>query len=292
MGKKLLIIEDDDSIQQLILRKLSTEFPGLEVISVLDGISAGQEIEYNDFDVIITDMNLPRKDGGSLLKRVRFSKYNRTTPLIVITGQPDFQMRREFAPIHLIPKPFRMKEIISAIKDLLEIDKKSLRKQNESFQGSIFAFEQILKQGNAVVHEISHPYLREMGEDLPGQLHLLFDIAYPTDKVHFHISVEKGLVLRLYNEVSGGRELKPDDSDILIATEEILKVFNQQFLRHFEFIGEEAPKIKTRGCYLTKDAMNYIQAKSHRGLCLEASTTFGKVVFQFFLEPYKSRQAA
>ncbi len=290
--KKLLIIEDDDSIQQLIHRKLSSEFSNLEITSVLDGISAGQEIEFNDFDVIITDINLPRKDGGSLLKRVRFSKYNRSTPLIVITGQPDFEMRREFAPIHLIPKPFRMKEIISAIKDLLEIDKKSLRKQNESFQASIFAFEQILKQGNAVVHEFSHPYLREIGEELPGQLHFLFDIAYQNESVHFHISLEKGLVLRLYNEVSGGRELSQDEAEIMIATEEIFKVFNQQFYRHFEFIGEDAPSLRSRGCYITKDGTDYNQAKAHRGLCLEASTTFGKLVFQYFIAPYKSRHAA
>lgn len=293
MAKKILIIEDDDSIQQLISRKLSKEFPEIEIVSVLDGISAGQEIEYNDFNVIITDMNLPRKDGGSLLKRVKYSKYNRNTPLIVITGQPDFQMRREFAPIHLIPKPFRMKEILSAIKDLLEVDKKSLRKQNESFQGSLFAFDQILKQGNAVVHEISHPFLREAGEELPGQMHLLFDIVFENESIHFHVSLEKNLVLRLYNEVSGGRrELSQNDADILIASEDLLKVFQQQFSRHFGFLGEETPDIRTRGCYLKKDAMDYLQAKTQRGLCLEVSTTFGKMVLQYFLTPYKSRQAA
>ncbi|MCD8184526.1 MAG: response regulator [Bacteroides sp.] len=61
--KKILITEDNDDLRMLIVESLSDEF---QVMQARDGVEALKLIEDVDFDLVISDIMMPNKDGVSL----------------------------------------------------------------------------------------------------------------------------------------------------------------------------------------------------------------------------------
>ena len=61
--KKILIVEDNDDLRMLIAEALSEEF---RVMQAADGLEALKLIAKEDFDLIVSDIMMPGKDGVSL----------------------------------------------------------------------------------------------------------------------------------------------------------------------------------------------------------------------------------
>ena len=62
--KKILIIEDNEDLRMLIAESLSDEF---QVMQAGDGVESLKLIEHTDFDLIISDIMMPNKDGISFM---------------------------------------------------------------------------------------------------------------------------------------------------------------------------------------------------------------------------------
>ena len=74
------------------------------------------------FDLVITEMRLPGLDGEGVVKHSRNSN-NHTIPIIGISGTPWFLQNNCFDII--LPKPFRLKELIDSVTQLMTISSKS-----------------------------------------------------------------------------------------------------------------------------------------------------------------------
>lgn len=83
MGYKLLIAEDDP----LLLKSLGfyLEKKGYEVSLVNDGRDAISQIKETEFDLIITDLNMPFASGLEIISLVR-NELKRETPIIMLTS--------------------------------------------------------------------------------------------------------------------------------------------------------------------------------------------------------------
>ena len=68
-NKKILVIEDDCSIQELIVEFLSSE--GYNVESANDGLEGIQIFKQGNYDLIILDIMMPNLDGYSVCKMIR-----------------------------------------------------------------------------------------------------------------------------------------------------------------------------------------------------------------------------
>lgn len=82
---KILIIEDQENIAKLIKSGLESE--GFVADYVLDG-EAGQlriELCHQDYDLILLDLNMPRRNGLEVCQNVRKQKIS--TPIIMLTGK-------------------------------------------------------------------------------------------------------------------------------------------------------------------------------------------------------------
>ena len=85
MIKKILLVDDEIDVQIWIADFLRNH--GLHVDAYANGVQASQKIRENKYDLIITDLQMPKEDGISVIYKVRnVWPLNKKTPVIVITG--------------------------------------------------------------------------------------------------------------------------------------------------------------------------------------------------------------
>lgn len=115
---KILLVEDEELLSSIVakgLRKL-----GYAVDTVFDGEEALFFYEVNDYDLIILDLNIPKKDGMEVLKEIR--KKDNEIKIIILSARSKVNDRiiglDSGANDYLI-KPFDFGELESRIRNLL-----------------------------------------------------------------------------------------------------------------------------------------------------------------------------
>ncbi len=117
MKEKILIIEDDEKIVDLISLYLKNE--EFDVLVASDGKSGIEKSEQESPDLIILDLMLPRLNGFEVASSIR-SKSN--TPILILTAKDeevDRIMGLELGADDYVVKPFSPKELIARIKAIL-----------------------------------------------------------------------------------------------------------------------------------------------------------------------------
>jgi DNA-binding response OmpR family regulator len=115
---KILIAEDDRELRQLFSRVLVKN--GYSVIGVSDGAEALCEIENQFFDIIISDIMMPRVDGYELVRALREAGNN--TPVLMITAKDAFDdMQAGFSSgsDDYMVKPINVNEMVLRVGALL-----------------------------------------------------------------------------------------------------------------------------------------------------------------------------
>ncbi len=84
VGKKILVVEDDDETRELL--RMALERRGYTVFTAEDGVSGFEEAVSCRPDLIVTDVAMPAADGAHLVRRVRDTPELAETPILVTTG--------------------------------------------------------------------------------------------------------------------------------------------------------------------------------------------------------------
>ncbi len=127
---KILLLEDDPILSDILAHHLKDS--GYDVIHVEDGESALDEASATKFDLLLFDINVPKKSGLDVVKTLR--EYNNTTPAIVITAYQDTtHMKKGFESgcDDYIKKPFDLEELdlrINNIKKRFSIESEEILK--------------------------------------------------------------------------------------------------------------------------------------------------------------------
>ncbi len=115
MLKKVLVIEDDKAISDLIeIHLLDLDF---EVSKCYDGQSGLIKANYEQFDLIILDLMLPKLNGLEICKEIR--KKENYTPILILTAKSeefDKVLGLEFGADDYLTKPFSIRELIARVK--------------------------------------------------------------------------------------------------------------------------------------------------------------------------------
>lgn len=133
MKGKILIVEDEKKLSEVMCLYLKKE--EYEVQCAFDGEAAEQILENNEFDLIILDIMMPKKDGWSLLRKIK-SKGN--TPVILTTARGEEEDRvfgLELGADDYMVKPISMRELILRV---------ALRINNRSEKSKELRFENML----------------------------------------------------------------------------------------------------------------------------------------------------
>ena len=116
---KILIVDDDDVYRELL--KDAIEELGVEVDLSMDGVEALEKLQLTPFDILLTDLNMPRMDGLKLLNHARQIYPNILT--IIITGygslESAIQAIREGA-YDYVQKPFKIEQITVVARNAIE----------------------------------------------------------------------------------------------------------------------------------------------------------------------------
>ena len=84
---KILIIEDEEAIRRVLKKILSRE--GYEIDEAVDGVEGIAKIKSNDYDVVLCDIKMPRKDGVEVLQEAK--KHSPELPFVMISGHGDLE---------------------------------------------------------------------------------------------------------------------------------------------------------------------------------------------------------
>lgn len=115
---KILIVEDEPSLRELIQRSLEKERYVVE--SAADFMSGLQKIEDYDYDCILLDIMLPDGDGLSLLERLKALRKREN--VIIISARDSLEDKvagLELGADDYLPKPFHMAELNARIRSVL-----------------------------------------------------------------------------------------------------------------------------------------------------------------------------
>ena len=115
----LLVVEDDPLVRAVLVRELATQ--GYQVAEAADGQSALDRIAdtREPFDLLITDLAMPRMDGRELAARVAAVRPD--LPVLYISGHPDEATRRALVEGEqpYLQKPFTAEELLSGVAEML-----------------------------------------------------------------------------------------------------------------------------------------------------------------------------
>lgn len=115
---RLLLVEDDLILKDGLERAFSKS--GYAVDVMCDGDSANKLLSYQEYDVIVLDLGLPKLDGFEVLKRLR-ARGNKT-PVLILTALEDTQNRvkgLDLGADDYLAKPFELAELEARVRALI-----------------------------------------------------------------------------------------------------------------------------------------------------------------------------
>lgn len=115
---RLLLVEDDQMIGEQLLDLLRAD--GYAVDWVRDGEQADTALQAQDYDLLLLDLGLPRRDGMSVLRALRARKQR--LPVLIATARDALSQRVEGLDAgadDYVLKPFELDELLARIRALL-----------------------------------------------------------------------------------------------------------------------------------------------------------------------------
>ena len=117
---RILVVEDDVLMRQFITESL--HLFGYLVDGAEDGISGWEALNAANFDLLITDNNMPRLTGIGLLKKLHAA--HMALPVIMVTGavpQNELAECPWLQPAAILVKPYAITELFGAVHDVLRV---------------------------------------------------------------------------------------------------------------------------------------------------------------------------
>ena len=91
MTKHILIVDDSASIRQMV--EMTLKSASYQVTQAKDGQDAFELCQENQYDFVLTDQNMPRMDGLTLIKSLRGLPRYSSTPIVVLTTESGDEMK-------------------------------------------------------------------------------------------------------------------------------------------------------------------------------------------------------
>mgnify|MGYP004561544319 FL=1 len=112
---RILVAEDEKDLNRLIEKKLAKS--GYGVDTAFDGEEALDYVEFAEYDAIILDVMMPKKDGFAVIKEMRSRGIN--TPVIFLTARDSIEDRvagLDFGANDYLVKPFSFDELMARVR--------------------------------------------------------------------------------------------------------------------------------------------------------------------------------
>jgi DNA-binding NtrC family response regulator len=146
---KILIIEDEPSIRRVLVKILAEEDKSHKIDEAENGIDAINKIKKDSYDLIISDIKMPKVDGIEVLD---FSVKNiPETPVIMISGHGDLELAVESmkkGAFDYISKPPDLNRLLTTVRNAL--DRKKLVVENKLLRKKISKNYEMIGESKAI----------------------------------------------------------------------------------------------------------------------------------------------
>jgi CheY-like chemotaxis protein len=116
-NERILLVEDEDAIRRAAKRSL--ELAGYRITEAADGAAALQLAEQNDYDLLLTDVEMPKMLGTTLVERLKGSRPR--LPVLFMSGHSDQLLRDGTidSSTPFIAKPFTPPQLAEKVRETL-----------------------------------------------------------------------------------------------------------------------------------------------------------------------------
>ena len=118
----ILAVDDSTSMRQMVSFTLKNA--GFQVVEAVDGMDAWEKADSRDFDLVLTDQNMPRMDGITLTRKLRGHPKFARTPILILTTESSDEMKqagRAAGATGWMVKPFDPAKLIEVIGKVIRI---------------------------------------------------------------------------------------------------------------------------------------------------------------------------
>jgi DNA-binding response OmpR family regulator len=151
---RVLLVEDDQMLGSAVLQALHDASYAVDWVQ--DGATASAALDNHDYELVVMDLGLPRRDGIEVLRRLR--AHGDATPVLVITARDSVDQRIEGLDVgadDYLGKPFAVGELLARMRALM---RRSAGAATSTLSNGVVSLELATKLAVAdgVTHSLSH----------------------------------------------------------------------------------------------------------------------------------------
>jgi CheY-like chemotaxis protein len=131
MKKRILIVDDEEVIRKFLSVHLAKL--GYEVKEAADGEQAIEQLGSDQFDLLICDILMPKKNGWEVIKEVKSNPRTKSLPVIVLTAKnedSDMFKGYDLGANYYMTKPFTRAQLLYGLKLMFDETPEEIRMEN------------------------------------------------------------------------------------------------------------------------------------------------------------------
>jgi two-component system chemotaxis response regulator CheY len=120
MGKMVLTVDDSRSIREMVSFTLKSA--GYEVVEAVDGEDGLNKAKGQSVQMVLTDQNMPKMDGLTLIKSLRALPTYQKTPILMLTTESGDAMKAQgkaAGATGWLVKPFNPEKLLEVVKKVI-----------------------------------------------------------------------------------------------------------------------------------------------------------------------------
>jgi two-component system chemotaxis response regulator CheY len=118
--KRILVVDDSGTMRQLI-KMVLVKHMACQIVEAQDGLDALAKLKDGVFDLIVTDVNMPRMDGLGFVKAAR-EDLKSTVPIIIVTtkgAEADRDKGLQLGANAYLTKPINGAQVVKTVNELI-----------------------------------------------------------------------------------------------------------------------------------------------------------------------------
>jgi two-component system chemotaxis response regulator CheY len=120
MTAKILTVDDSASIR--LTTRVTLSNAGYDVTEAVDGMDGINKLQAGQFDLVITDLNMPNMDGLTMIRELRKIPAQMGVPVIFLTTESDGELRQQAKAAGAtgwLTKPFDPENLVKIARKVL-----------------------------------------------------------------------------------------------------------------------------------------------------------------------------
>lgn len=120
MELETIMIVDDSATSRMIIKRCfqMAGYQDCTFIEAEDGLKAMSELNRKEVDIVVTDLNMPKMDGNTFIKKLRLIEKTKKLPVLVISSMGSEQLEHELSQsgvLGIIRKPMTPEKVIEVL---------------------------------------------------------------------------------------------------------------------------------------------------------------------------------